>query len=60
MYYEGCIKFYHWYFSGDEDKEAVSLTDDRISEVVDEILTSTDTDNDGFITYAEFKAKHYT
>lgn len=47
-------------FLGDNDEVAISMSDDSLAIVVDEILKSTDIDNDGLITYAEFKTKHYT
>lgn len=46
------------FFLGDDDHEAVSLSDQRLTDTVDELLKILDTDNDGFISYAEYKLKH--
>ncbi len=38
----------------DDNSVGVRETDEEIAEQVDEILTSSDSDNDGYIDYAEF------
>lgn len=51
-------KYVFWTFfniSGVGGEDAESFTDERISETVDDILKSMDSDNDGLISYTEFK-----